>query len=58
MLDVITVGSATMDVFSTIGQKVRECKLGDKILVTDIAFQTGGGGINAAAGLSRMGLRG
>ena len=56
MLDVITVGSATMDVFSVIGQKVRECKLGDKILVKDIAFQTGGGGINAAAGLSRMGL--
>ncbi len=57
MYDIITIGSATVDVFGVIGPKIKECKLGDKVLVEKIDFETGGGGINSAVSLSRMGLR-
>ncbi|MEE9525848.1 MAG: carbohydrate kinase family protein [Candidatus Woesearchaeota archaeon] len=56
MYDVITVGSAAIDVFPVISQKIKDCKLGDKVLVEDIKFEPGGGGVNAAVGLARMGL--
>ena len=57
MYDVITIGSATVDVFAVIPQKFKQIKLGDKVLIEGIAFETGGGGINSAVALSRMGLR-
>ncbi|MBR9691609.1 carbohydrate kinase family protein [Candidatus Woesearchaeota archaeon] len=57
MYDVITIGSATIDVFANISKKVHECRLGDKVLIEEIVFETGGGGINPAVALSRMGLK-
>lgn len=68
MFDVITLGSATIDVFAntlaetiTIHTKEREEKLvayplGSKIVVKDIDFLTGGGGTNSAVTFSRFGL--
>jgi len=56
MHDVITIGSATVDVFAVISKRLKEINVGDKVLVEAIAFETGGGGVNAAVGLSRMGL--
>ncbi|MBW2981572.1 carbohydrate kinase family protein [Candidatus Woesearchaeota archaeon] len=57
MLDVITIGSATVDVFGVISQKFKEVRLGDKVLLEKVDFETGGGGINSAVALSRMGLK-
>ena len=57
MFDVITIGSATVDVFASIDKKFSQVKKGDKILITDLMFETGGGGINSAVGLSRLGLK-
>jgi len=68
MYDVITVGSATVDVFA----KTRFSELikiidpkgetdllafpsGTKILIDELAFTTGGGGTNTAVALSRLG---
>lgn len=68
MFDVITVGSATVDVFA----KTRYSELikiidpkgetdllafpsGSKILIDDLEFTTGGGGTNTAVALSRLG---
>jgi ribokinase len=57
MLDVITIGSATVDVFGIISQKYKDIRLGDKVLLENVDFETGGGGINSAVALARMGLR-
>jgi len=57
MYDVITIGSATVDVFADIDPKFKDINLGDKVLIKDIEFQTGGGGINSAIGLSRMNIK-
>ena len=57
MYDVITIGSATIDVFAAVSKKFKEINLGDKTLIKSISFETGGGGINSAVGLSRMGLK-
>src|SRR3989344_4411861 len=68
MYDVITVGSATVDVFA----KTRFSELikiidpkgekdflaypsGSKILIDELEFTTGGGGTNTAVALSRLG---
>ena len=68
MYDVITVGSATLDVFA----KTRFSELikiidpkgetdliafpsGSKILVDELEFTTGGGGTNTAVAFSRLG---
>src|SRR3989344_1132125 len=68
MYDVITVGSATVDVFA----KTRFSELikiidpkgetdllafpsGTKILIDELEFSTGGGGTNTAVALSRLG---
>ncbi|MBD3355460.1 carbohydrate kinase family protein [Candidatus Woesearchaeota archaeon] len=56
MYDVITIGSATIDVFADIDPKFKQINLGDKVLIKEIEFQTGGGGINPAVALSRMEL--
>jgi ribokinase len=67
--DVITVGSATLDVFAhtdseLIKIKTRESeqeliayKAGTKILIEKLSFQTGGGGTNTAVAFSRLGLK-
>ena len=67
--DVITVGSATIDVFAHTDSKVLTVKgkkgpetfiaypLGTKILITDLNFMVGGGGTNVAVSFSRLGLK-
>jgi len=55
--DVICIGSATIDHFSIINNSFRKVKLGDKILVYDQDLQVGGGGVNSAVGLRRLGLK-
>ena len=69
ILDVITIGSATRDVYlKSEGFEIRkhsdsptgleQCfPLGTKIEVKDIVFTTGGGGTNAAVTFSRQGLK-
>jgi len=57
MFDIISIGSATVDVFADIFKKFKEINLGDKVLVTSLKIETGGGGVNSAAALSRLGLK-
>ncbi len=70
MYDVISVGSATIDVFaSTEFSEIIDIKepthktellaypLGSKIIIKKILFSTGGGGTNTAVSFSRLGLR-
>ncbi len=66
--DVITVGSATQDVFVKThaelvtvrhqhhAQEMLAYPLGSKILVKELEFQTGGGGTNTATTFARQGL--
>lgn len=69
MFDIITIGSATRDVFLK-SEKIKikksltspsgfdEClPLGSKIELNDITFDTGGGATNAAVTFSNLGLR-
>ena len=65
MYDIITIGSATIDVFLKTRREIRNhgnhrdiCyHLGDKILVDNINIATGGGGTNSAVAFSRLGLK-
>lgn len=69
MFDVITFGSATLDIFLEPGRgEVREEKrfktgrglcfpFSSKVDVRDMDYETGGGGTNTAASLSRFGLK-
>ncbi|MBW3018537.1 carbohydrate kinase family protein [Candidatus Woesearchaeota archaeon] len=68
MFDVITVGSATVDVFISSksksielmwkGKKEEVCfPVGAKILIDYLHMDTGGGGTNTAVAFSRLGLR-
>ena len=69
MYDIITCGSATVDVFAKtkadmitieIADFKRELIVypsGSKIMIKDIDFQTGGGGTNTAVAFSRLGLK-
>ena len=57
MYDVITIGSATVDVFGIISQRFKQIRLGDKVLVDKVNFETGGGGVNSAVSFARMGLK-
>lgn len=70
MYDVITIGSATVDVFvKTVGEELIDIKtstseeiltcypLGSKILIKDLQFMTGGGGTNTAVSFARLGLK-
>lgn len=69
MYDVITIGSATRDVFLRIAgiesrihpdspTEMEQCfPLGSKIEVKEITFTTGGGGTNAAVTFARQGLK-
>lgn len=65
MFDIITLGSATIDVLvKAKNEKLKHnhhtdiaYHLGEKILVDDIEFTTGGGGTNTAVAFSRLGLK-
>jgi ribokinase len=69
MYDVITVGSATVDVFVKteaelieITKKGSEEELiayptGSKILIQQLDFKIGGGGTNTAVAFARLGLK-
>jgi len=70
MYDVITVGSATSDVFvytdrsESISIKTKDSEegyisypVGAKLLINTLDFFTGGGGTNSAVALSRLGLK-
>lgn len=69
MFDVITIGSATVDVFAKTESELIKFKTphseedfiaypsGSKILITHLDFMTGGGGTNTATAFSRLGLR-
>ncbi|OVE74710.1 hypothetical protein BVX95_01395 [archaeon D22] len=67
--DIITVGSATLDVFADTDNEVIDIKtkksdekliaypLGSKILINELNFEIGGGGTNTAVCASRLGLK-
>lgn len=64
MYDVITVGSATLDVFARtenceeIKKRGKDCiayPVGAKILIDELLISTGGGGTNTAASLAKLG---
>ncbi|RME31866.1 carbohydrate kinase family protein, partial [Candidatus Woesearchaeota archaeon] len=69
MYDVVTMGSATQDVFAMTDaetvtfrhghdeQELIAYPLGSKILIHDIDFQIGGGGTNTATTFARQGLK-
>jgi len=65
MFDIITIGSATIDVFIKTEEKIKKHKnnknicyhLGEKELIDKIYFSTGGFGTNTAVALSKLGLR-
>lgn len=69
MYDVITVGSATLDVFAktkselikietpTAEEELIAYPSGSKIIMTHLEFMTGGGGTNTAVSFSKMGLK-
>ena len=70
MYDVITVGSATVDVFAHTDrsqlikimtdhseQDLLAYPSGSKIIITELDFTTGGGGTNTAVSLARLGLK-
>ncbi len=69
MYDVITVGSATIDVFAKTQSELVKIKTdkeeetliaypsGTKILITGLNFHTGGGGTNTAVSFARLGLK-
>ncbi len=67
MYDIITVGSATIDVFANTRSELIKIKTscseenliaypsGSKILIKELRFTTGGGGTNTAVSLARLG---
>ncbi|MBW3012128.1 carbohydrate kinase family protein [Candidatus Woesearchaeota archaeon] len=65
MYDMICVGSATVDCFVSTGNRLFQkahknyihVPFGQKILVDDIKFETGGGATNTGVGFSRLGLK-
>lgn len=65
MYDIITIGSATLDVFLKTRPELIKHKshidiaypLGSKVLASQINFTTGGGGTNSAVAFSRLGLK-
>ena len=55
--DVLCIGSAAIDNFLIANQDLSRLKLGDKVLVVHQETHSGGGGTNAAAALSKLGLK-
>ena len=57
MFDIISIGSATIDIFLKSSQLPLERKhIGGKIEIEELMIASGGGGSNSAAGLGRLGL--
>jgi len=69
MFDIITLGSATLDILVKSKGEIRAhtenhhkhidiaYHLGSKILIEDVEFNSGGGGTNTAVAFSRLGLK-
>jgi len=61
MYDIITFGSAVVDVFINTGLAEKKgfiaYPVGSKILIKDLKFDIGGGGTNTAVAFSRFGLK-
>src|SRR3989344_3413429 len=61
MYDIISVGSAVVDAFVRTGVKEKSKEIsfpiGTKILVNDLFFSIGGGGMNTSASFSKLGLK-
>jgi ribokinase len=65
MFDIITLGSATIDILvKSKNEKIKHNNhqdiayhLGEKILINDLEFTTGGGATNTAVAFSRLGLK-
>jgi len=62
MLDIITFGSATCDIFLSLPKPARESReicfaLGDKVEVGDWLIHSGGGGTNTACAFAKQGLK-
>lgn len=61
MYDIISFGSSSIDIFITTEAKKTKSLLcypvGGKILIQDIKFMTGGGGLNTAIAFSKLGLK-
>ncbi len=55
--DVLCVGSAVVDRFLQVERPLSSIKLGDKVLVTEQQIHSGGGATNAAAALSKLGVK-
>ncbi len=55
--DVLCIGSATIDHFLTINIPFSQLHLGDKVLVAAKETHSGGGATNAAAAVSKLGLK-
>jgi len=59
--DIISVGSAVVDAFVRTGVKEKKKEIsfpiGTKILVNDLFFSIGGGGMNTSASFSKLGLK-
>jgi len=55
--DVLCVGSATVDTFLEVDTSFQKIRLGDKILVKSIIKHSGGGAINSALVLSKLGIK-
>ncbi len=61
MFDIISFGSATIDIFVETGLKEKgkfmAYPVGSKIMVKNLRFDTGGGGTNTAVAFARFGLK-
>ena len=61
MYDIVTLGSSSIDIFVTTEAKKTKSLLcypvGGKILIQDIKFMTGGGGLNTAIAFSKLKLK-
>lgn len=62
MFDVITIGSAAIDVFTStdksfVKKRIYSFPVGSKLLIKKLHMDTGGGGTNSAVALSRLGLK-
>jgi len=63
--DIITIGSSSIDVLVKTSGEIRKHEshldicynFGNKLLVSDLIFTTGGGGTNTAVAFSRLGLK-
>jgi ribokinase len=55
--DVLCIGSATVDSFLEVDTPFQKVRLGDKILVNSIIKHSGGGAINSAFTLAKIGLK-